>query len=173
MPASFWVMLTDFINYAQVGWYKQEDYSREYVWSQYSYNNGSNWTNKFYNPSTGEWQSTPHTQPPSVKEYVVTWSANSSAKQIRMQYDGGTTQNITVSWTPTAWQSYAEILNYGTPNEGTHVPGDTSNKVRSSDIEYRHNGSWTNATVSPTTEGHGAVLSVANGFKVWDTRCSS
>lgn len=95
-----------------------------------------------------------------------------SVNQVQMQYDGGTTRNETVSWTPVEWQVFGETSNYALPDKGEHVPGDTRNKIRANDIESRKNGFWSAGTVSPTSEENGKVSSISGGFKVWDRRCS-
>ncbi|MBI2171785.1 MAG: hypothetical protein HYU30_07170 [Chloroflexi bacterium] len=172
----FWVMLTDGSNYAQTGWWEYDGITgaKEYVWSQYSWNGGGNWETKWYNTSTALWQDTPHTEPPSSKEYSTMFvPLQGEYNQAQMQYDGGTTRNVSITWTPTKWQSFGETLNYDTPNKGDHVPGDTTNKIHGDNVMYRDSSySWQSASMSNYKEGHGDVELIYQGFRIWDTRCS-
>jgi hypothetical protein len=70
---AFWVMLTADEAYAQTGWAKEGNDSVEYVFLQYTDENGDNLVTKYYNASTGQWQGSKATQPPSSKEYNTTW----------------------------------------------------------------------------------------------------
>ena len=124
---SFWVMLADSTgeNYAQVGWGKTEDDSVEYVFGEFTGENGfERW---FYDAEDDEWVGTESTQPPSSKSYKVTWVEGTSGDhQIQIVYDGSTSQDVTVSWTAVGYHVTGEVHDYqsvvGT-DKGDHSPG--------------------------------------------------
>ena len=100
-----------------------------------------------------------------------------------VSYDGGTTQNLTVNWTPTQWDVSAEVHSFqavaGT-NKGDHSPGGSSNKVTVEDIEvwgYGGHTYWESppAITTPADEGNMETSSgggSGTSYLIWDSRCS-
>lgn len=169
--------------YAQTGWAKEGNDSVEYVFLQYTDENGDNLVTKYYNASTGQWQGSKATQPPSSKEYNTTWVEGTGGNhQFQFRYDGGTSNNATVSWEPTEWQVMAETLNFDTAspdNEGDHTAGHDSNRIHADDIQkYDTTSGWHNdfsyIHISPEGNHNTDTTGVTNvGYRVWDVRCDS
>ena len=181
---SIWVM---FINstgskYYQVGWGKDNSDNSENVFSEGDSNEGYF---RYFYKSNGTWSTTgPGVNPSGMKEYKLFWGdVPGSNSQIQVSYDGGTTQNLTVNWTPTQWDVSAEVHSFqavaGT-NKGDHSPGGSSNKVTVEDIEvwgYGGHTYWESppAITTPADEGNMETSSgggSGTSYLIWDSRCS-
>ena len=139
VDTSIWVM---FINssrsrYYQVGWGKDHNANFENVFSE-GYSNSGYF--RYFYKSNGTWSTTPPgVNPSGMKEYKLLWAdVPGSNAQIQVSYNGGTTQNLTVNWTPPQWDVSAEVHSFqAVPgiDKGDHSPGGTNNKVTVENIE--------------------------------------
>ncbi len=169
---SFWVMLCNpgSNKYAQVGWVKWTGMQNEYVWAEFTDDNGT-YYQFFYNKQLNTWVwNQPSTIPASIEGYFVTYTAGTPGT-ISMQYDNSPLLTYHGNWVPNHLQVYGETHNYGAANAGDHMPGDTANKVSASQIMKRVNGSWSWASLTMYQQGWGTYETNANhGFNIWDTR---
>ena len=171
--------------YAQVGWAKEDDDSTEYVFLQYTDEDGENVWTRYYNASTDLWARSPATQPSSSKEYTVTWVAGSGGgepHQFQFVYDGGRIYAANLNWEPEGWQVMAETLNFRSvspTDKGDHAAGDTTNKIHADDIElYDTAVGWHDVEyyihIKPEGNHDTDTVGVTDtGFRVWDKRCAS
>ncbi len=181
---AFWVALTqDGTHYSQVGWAKdnldQGANHPEYVFSQYR--DGGNPVTRYYNASTGTWGTSKATSPSSSVTYQTNWIRNGDTKQAQNIYNGGTSQNLTVGFTPIYYEVDGEVLEYQTSSGGVdygdHGVGDTTTHMKAEYIQYWSDaGSWTDGlsyTYVHTGPYGNDTNATGTGFDIWDTRCSN
>ena len=191
---SLWVMLTDADGenwYNQIGWGKASGDSQELVFTEYSDGSGDDHDIfRYYHHTTGTtWttSTTGATSPASSKNYKIKWVYNSGTHQIQNTYDSGTSQNLTISWTPTNLAIFAETQNFGTDtplNDGDHAPGHYVSPGPGNKLHVENNKYWNPSTSDwADTDTTGIATSIDNmeadtsslngiGFRVWDVRCN-
>jgi hypothetical protein len=195
IATSVYVMLTDAEGenwYDQIGWADEPLMDDDpLVFVQYSDGSGEDHDIfTFYHHTTGTtWTTTTTgaTSPNSSKNYMIKWLYNSGTHQIQNTYDNGTSQNLTISWTPTNLAIMAETQNFGinTPlNNGDHAPGHYVDPGPGNKIHVENNKYWNPSTSSwADTDTTGIATEIDNmkadtssvngiGFRVWDVRCN-
>lgn len=180
------MLYQDGTHYSQVGWFKdssdQSASAPEHVYSEYNDSDEPNdFVRRFYNASTGTWGTSKATSPSSSVTYQTNWIRNGDVRQAQNIYNGGTSQNLTVSWTPTYYAVDGEVDEYS-PNSdghkyGDHGVGDNTNHVRGEYIQYwADEGGWTDGLSydywhqGPYGEDTNAT---ATGFDIFDSRCDN
>lgn len=181
---SIWVMMINSSGsrYYQVGWGKDHNDTFENVFSEGYSNNGYF---RYFYKSNGTWSTTPPgVNPSGMREYKLLWGdVPGNNAQIQVSYDGGTTQNLTVNWTPAQWDVSGEVHSFQAVagiDKGDHSPGGTSNKVTVENIEvwgYDGHAYWESPPdiTNPPDEAN-MVTSSGGGsgtsYRIWDSRCS-
>ena len=168
--------------YYQVGWGKDHNDNFENVFSE-GYSNSGYF--RYFYKSNGTWSTTPPgVNPSGMKEYKLLWpDVPGSNAQIQVSYNGGTTQNLTVNWTPTQWDVSAEVHSFqAVPgiDKGDHSPGGTNNKVTVENIEvwaYDGHAYWESPPAFTTPPDEANMVTSSGGgsgtsYHIWDSRCS-
>ena len=181
---SLWVMIInpDRDRYAQIGWGKDDGDSVEYVFREYTDNDGD-WHRDYYDASAATWGGSKATQPPSSKEYRMTWVYNNSTDhQLQFVYDNGTVGTKTVDWDVSDWAAEGEVHNFevvsGT-DKGDHSPGHEMGgeiKVHNMKLYGVNGGGWADPPsgyddVEQANMGIDATSVTGIGFRIWDIRC--
>ena len=174
---SFWVMLaedeTNPDRYAQVGWFKEETNSVEYVFLEFTDDSGE-YYDYFYNTSTDNWTGVPTTDPSGSNAYEVRYSSGSPGT-FYMKYSTGSEYSVDYQWTPGTLQVYGEVSNYLAPNKGDHAVGGFNNRIEANAIKKKVSGSWSDASPTYTSQGNASrdhLNTTSPGFRIWDVRCS-
>lgn len=190
---SVWVMITDALGenwYDQIGWWKTPSDDQELVFTQHSDGSGEDWDYfTYFHHSTGTtWTTSTSgaTSPNSSKNYMLKWLYNSGTHQIQNTYDNGTSQNLTISWTPTNLAIMAETQNFGNNSpldDGDHAPGHYVAPGPGNKIHVENNKYYKHSTTTwEDTDTTGIVTEIDNmaaetssidgiGFRLWDVRC--
>lgn len=176
---TFWTMLDNnstTSRWAQVGWRKLPGWSTEYVWRQYTDDNGVH-HDLYYNASLDTWTGTPSTIPASPEAYQVLYVSGSPGT-FWFYYAAGSPNGVQNFWVPSRANAMGETGNYAAPDKGDHAPGDLNNRIYGDNLLKMVGGTWVDLSPPadhPIKEGHmdaDRVGAQGVGFRVWDKRCS-